>query len=279
MSADEQSPASAPRADPIRELLAGCFDLQNLSPGTVEGLRLLAISGDDVETRVSALVLLGKAAKPSQLQVLDTLLEVLKDPHPHVSGTAAKCLLGFGNRSVPAMLRALRESDETPYRATLIVLLGHLGPEAAAAKPMLTQLEGHPELGAFSTRTLARLTPGWEQLSSWLGAMATEWAVVASVIFAALLLIAEIARAAGGGFAGLLPGGNAKEGPPVKSSLVAVFVFIIVAIVQFARAMLRYDQPNKVTFRDSSFRAWKLLLALLVLGVLMTITLYRLQSL
>jgi hypothetical protein len=274
------SPPDPLAFDPIHQLIAGAVDYQNLAPSAIEGLRLLAVSDNNLETRLQAIGLLGRAARPSQYRILETLLELVKEPEPPaIQIAAARCLRAFGSRAVPAMLRAIRESEETPYRAALIVLLGQIGLEAGAARPVLEHLRSHPELGPLCRQTLTRLAPGLDQFLIWLAGMIQSWCIVGIGVCLALLVVALIA-ARFGGFAHQfkLPDA-ARPGRPFGAVLVVLGVFIIVAIIQFVRAMLRYSRPDKAKFWDSTYSPLKLSLALALFGGLFMITLNRLGAL
>lgn len=264
---------------PLKKLMSGVVSPSQLSPGTIEGLRELAAASDDKTTRLAALHLLARLAKPSEYQVLSTLLTCLNDADGDVRQVAAQALVGFRGRAVPAMLQGLRGSEDPQFRRRLIVLLGHIGLDAGAARPYLGSLAEDPELGPLVRETLPKLEPGWRHFGPWLGAQVQDWALAGSLLFLVLLGLLEVGRAFLGVGKGLVPGGGAGPARPVSRGTILLLMALALTVLQFARALLRYDRPDKPKLAGDSFSIGTLLLALLLLAAVVTLVLWRLESL
>lgn len=138
------------------------------SPGELIAILVQVVAnGTTVAERVEALRLLGKQAKPSEAEVLPTVIAALGDEA--VRASAASVLVSWGTRSVPRLLETLRGTsrEELILRRAIIAVLGDIGPDAAAAKLYLEHLKQQKDpLSADIDRTLPRLQHGWGSLQA-----------------------------------------------------------------------------------------------------------------
>lgn len=262
--------------DPVLQVLSGVTDAERLAPGQIEKLRELASFADKVSVRVQALRALSRLAKPSEHRALATVLDALRAPEKEIQQAAGQALLSWGSRAVPGMLEALRAaSDDMPFQAGLIVLLGRMGPEAAAARPYLTHLLRHPHLGPVAANALNKLQPGLLDLLSWLARLVLDWSVTASMLTAALLVVLELSRSF---MFDWLPLGQIGQRRQVAVAVVLCGLAGSVAVVQFSRSLLRSSDPNRKRWCDEAPPMWALA-SLTVLAALLGVLLYRLETL
>ena len=262
--------------DPVARILTSVTDPLRMAPGQIEKLRELASSADEADVRVRAIYALSQLAKPSEHRVLETVIDALHSSVNEVRVAAARTLVGWGNRAVPAMLEAIRASaDDVPHRSRLIILLGRIGPAAGAARPYLTHLLKDPEVGALAAETLPKLQVGLVELMPWLARHLLDWCLVGSALTVALILIMEFARPFMVDWMPLGKGGNRVR---IARAVVLCGLGGCLAIVQVGRALLRYEVPHRKRWLEDA-PVTLVLPALLVLVGLVAFLIYRLESL
>lgn len=262
--------------DPVARVLSSVTDPLHMAPGQVEKLRELASSADQADVRVRAIFALSRLAKPSEHRVLDTVIDALRSPVDEVRVAAARTLVGWGNRAVPAMLESIRASaDDVPHRSRLIILLGRIGPPAGAARPLLTHLLKDPEVGELAGETLPKLQAGLGDMGPWLARHLMDWSLVGSALAVALILIMEFARPFMVDWLPLGKGGNRVQ---IARAVVVCGLVGCLVIVQLARALLRYDVPHRKRWLEDAPAAWAVPGVFIFIG-LMGYALYRLESL
>jgi hypothetical protein len=263
--------------NPVNQVLCDVADVERMAPGQIEKLRELVAFAEEIGLRVQALRALSRLAKPSEHRVLDTVLDALRSPEKEIQQAAGQALLSWGSRAVPRMLEALRAaSDDLPFQAGLIVLLGRMGPEAAAARPLLVHLLRHPKLGPIAAQTLPKLQPGLLDLLAWLARLVLDWSITASVLTAALLIVLELSRSF---MFDWLPLGQ-KIGQRRQVAIAVVLCGLAggVVVVQLSRYFLRGSDPNRKRWCDEAAPMWALA-SLTMLAALVGVLIYRLETL
>lgn len=262
--------------NPVQQVLSSVTDAERMAPGQIENLRELAAFAEEVGLRVQALRALSRLAKPSEHRVLETVLNALRSAEKEVQQAAAHALLRWGSRAVPGMLEALRgASDDLPFQAGLILLLGQMGPEAAAARPYLAHLLRHPTLGPIAAQTLPRLQPGLVDLLVWLARLVLDWSITASVLTAAMLVVLELSRLFRFDW---LPLGQIGQRRQVALAVLLCGLAGGVAVVQVSRFLLRGSDPNRKRWCDEAAPLWALA-SLTLLAALLGVLIYRVETL
>jgi hypothetical protein len=134
--------------------------------GLIEVLR-----ASQSQVRRGAARVLG-AVRPPSNEVMAALVAALKDRDAFVRLEVAHALKRMGSEVVPLLVEAWKDTD-AEYRNALASTLGMLGPQAAAAVPLLTEALEDQALHRSAAAALALIQGGsriaWDRLLERLG--------------------------------------------------------------------------------------------------------------
>lgn len=118
--------------------------------------------GDAADRRAAMAELAHRATESAE--AIPDLIAVLRDEDPSLRFDAATALACMGPAAVKPLIEAMLDAD-VDFRRAVIAALGGLGPDAAAAVPVLRAARGDPQFAVEADAALALIQPPfWKTL-------------------------------------------------------------------------------------------------------------------